>query len=99
MAIIKNEDLDIMIQVEELLHTKLTCNDEVDDDEYDIWCKYWNLVERLIVNKKTAIKRSNNWNKHNIEYHRFSNNLYNARKRKDKKRIEYYTKKLEELKK
>lgn len=113
MAVIKNEDLDVMIDVEMLLHKKLVATNGIKDDfndkeyyyfdendeEYEIWCKYWNLVERLINDKKEVNKRSADYNKRHAEYHRLSNNLYNTRKRKDYKKIDYYTKKLEELKK
>lgn len=113
MAVVKNDDLDIMIEVEELLHKKLEetngIKDEFDgkdyyyfdenDKEYEIWCKYWNLVEQLIGDKKEVSKKNADYNKRHAEYHRLSNNLYNARKRKDNKKIEYYTQKLKELKK
>lgn len=113
MAVIKNDDLDVMIEVEILLHKKLIATNGIkdnfngkeyryfdeNDEEYEVWCKYWNLVERLLNDKKEVNKRSADYNKRHAEYHRLSNNLYNARKRKDNKKIEYYTKKIEELKK
>lgn len=112
MAVLKNEDIAIMVEVEDLLHKKLVETNGIkdiyeekeyyyfdeNDKEYEIWTKYWNLVERLINDKKAINKRSADYNKNNAKYHRLSNNLYNARKRNDTKRIEYYTKKMEEYK-
>ena len=96
MSIITNDDLKIMVEVEDLLHKKLEITNGIKDDnniifdendeEYEIWVKYWNMVEKFIGNKKKANKRSTMYNKKNAEYHRLSNNLYNARKRKDTKR-------------
>lgn len=109
MAIITNNDFDIMFEVEDLLHKKLEITNGINDNgniifdendkEYEIWVKYWNMVERFIGQRKQANKRSADYNKKNKEYHRISNNLYWARKRNDKERIELYTKKLEEYKK
>lgn len=108
MSIITNDDLKIMVEVEDLLHKKLEITNGIkdkndiifdeNDEEYEIWIKYWNMIEKFIGNKKKANKRSADYNKKNAEYHRLSNNLYNARKRKDTKRIEYYTEKLDEYK-
>lgn len=112
MAVMTNDDLDIMIEVEDLLHKKLVATNGIkdiykgeeyyyfdeSDKEYEVWVKYWNMVERLINDKKAVSKRSAMFNKKNAEYHRLSNNLYSARKKNDTKRIEYYTKKLEEYK-
>lgn len=108
MSIITNDDLKTMVEVEDLLHKKLEITNGIkdenniifdeNDEEYEIWVKYWNMVEKFISNRKKANKKSAMYNKNNAEYHRLSNNLYNARKRKDTKRIEYYTKKLDEYK-
>jgi hypothetical protein len=83
VAIIKNEDLDLLIQVEELLHNKLEQTNGIkdsyngkeyiyfdeNDKDYEIWVKYWNMVERFIADKKVVNKRSANFNKKNAEYH------------------------------
>lgn len=112
MAVITNDDLDTMIEVEDLLHKKLVATNGIkdtykrkeyyyfdeNDKEYEVWVKYWNMVEKFINNKAETNKRSAMFNKKNAEYHRLSNNLYSARKKNDTKRIEYYTKKLEEYK-
>lgn len=113
MAIITNEDLKIMVEVEDLLYNKLVKTNGIkenfdgkesyyfneDDSEYNTWIHYWNMVERFIQDKKKANKKSAKFNKDHAEYHRLSNNLYSARKRKDSEKVEYYTKKLEEYKK
>ena len=81
MSILTNKDMEIMIEVEELLHKKLLETNaikEIDengeeyyyfdenDKENEIWTKYWNLVERLIINKKNRTNIVNQRNK--IEY-------------------------------
>lgn len=112
MAIIKNEDLDLLIAVEDLLHKKLEQTNGIKDNingkeyiyfdendkEYDTWVKYWNMIERFLTNKKAANNKSNDYNKNNTEYHRLTNNLYNARKSNNKEKINYYMEKLKEYK-
>lgn len=65
MTTIKNEDLEIMINVEHLLHKKLEETNGIkdtfegkeyyyfdeNDKEYEIWIKYWNMVERFCQQK------------------------------------------------
>ena len=65
MITIKNEDLEIMINVEHLLHKKLEETKGIkdifdgkeyyyfdeNDKEYEIWIKYWNMVERFCQQK------------------------------------------------
>ena len=65
MTTIKNEDLEIMINVEHLLHKKLEQTNGIkdtfegkeyyyfdkNDEEYEIWIKYWNMVERFCQQK------------------------------------------------
>ena len=112
MAIITNEDLEIMREVEHLLHKKLEQTNGIkdtfkgeeyyyfneNDKEYEIWVKYWNMVERFCQAKDKSRKKARDFNKNNAEYHRLSNNLYSAKKRNDKDRIELYTKKIKEYK-
>ena len=112
MAIITNEDLEIMCEVEHLLHKKLEQTNGIkdtfkgeeyyyfneNDKEYEIWVKYWNMVEKFCQAKDKSRKKARDFNKNNAEYHRLSNNLYSARKRNDKDRIELYTKKIKEYK-
>lgn len=112
MAVITNEDLKIMIEVEDLLHKKLEETNGIkdtyngkeyiyfdeNDKEYEIWNKYWNMVERFCQARDKSRKKAREFNKNNAEYHRLSNNLHNAKKKNDKERIELYSKKLKEYK-
>ena len=113
MSVITNKDFEIMCKVEDLLYKKLKETNGIkdihngeeyyyfdeNDEEYKVWVEYWNMVERFINYKKKANEKSAKYNKDNAEYHRLSNNLYWARRRKNKEKIEFYTKKLEEYKK
>ena len=70
MAIITNEDLKIMSEVEWLLHEKLVKTNGIkdtfegkeyyyfdeNDKDYAIWNKYWNLVEKLCQQKDLVRK-------------------------------------------
>lgn len=112
MAVITNEDLEIMCEVEHLLHKKLEQTNGIkdtfkgeeyyyfneNDKEYKIWVKYWNMVERFCQAKDKSRKKARDFNKNNAEYHRLANNLYWAKKKNDKERIELYTKKIKEYK-
>lgn len=87
MATIKNEDLEIMINVEHLLHKKLeetngikdTFDDkeyyyfDKHDEEYEIWIKYWNMVERFcqqkdLENKINKLIEKEGYNRVNIQW-------------------------------
>lgn len=112
MAIITNEDLEIMCEVEMLLHEKLVQTNGIkdiykgkeyyyfdeNDKDFNTWVKYWNLVEKFCQARDESRKKAREFNKKNAEYHRINVNLYNARKRDDKEKIEFYTKKMEEYK-
>ena len=93
---IKNEDLRILCDIEALLHKKIKQSNK---KEYELWLEYWNMVERFCQEKDLSRRKSNNYNKNNAEYHRLNNNLYQARKRNNKEKIELYIKKIEEYKK
>ena len=95
MSVIRNKDIKIMVDVEELLHSKI---DNKNDYEYGIWCNYWNLVERFISHKKEVAKKQINWNKNNKEYHRITNNISNNKIRGNKEKEEYWRNKLKEFK-
>lgn len=112
MAVITNEDLDIMCEVEHLLHKKLEETNGIkdtfrgkdyyyfdeNDKEYEVWVKYWNMVERFCQAKDRSRERARKFNKDNKEYHRLNVNLYAAIKRKDKEKEEYWRNKLKEYK-
>lgn len=59
---IKNNDIDIMIEVEELLHKKLEETEEKTEDNknWEIWTQYWNLVERTVKEKQEELKKLKN---------------------------------------
>lgn len=100
MAIVTNEDIKVMVDVEELLHKKLeeTTPKREDNEEWEIWTKYWNIVERFIVKKKEIATKQNNWNKNNREYHRITNNISTNKKSGNKEKEEYWRNKLKEYK-
>lgn len=111
MAVITNKDLDIMCEVEHLLHKKLEQTNGIkdtfkgeeyyyfneNDKEYEIWVKYWNMVERFIAKKKEQAKKQRVWNKNNSEYHRITNNISNNKISGNKEREQYWRNKLKEL--
>lgn len=100
MSILTNEDMEIIIEVEELLHKKLLETNAIKDidengkeyyyfDENDkenaIWTKYWNLVERLIINKKNRNDIVNRKNKTIYkERHKINNAISYLRNKKNK---------------
>ena len=100
MSILTNEDMEIMVEVEELLHKKLVETNAIknidengkeyyyfdeNDKENDIWTKYWNLVERLIINKKNRTDIVNQRNKTIYkERHKINNAISYLRNKKNK---------------
>lgn len=110
MAVIKNSELETLIKIEHLiidddrekLARDITKNgvckwyDET-ITEKDI-VDYWKLVEKFCAEKDKARIKSRQFNKDHAEYHRLSNNLHNACKQNNKKKIAYYTKKIEQYK-
>ena len=96
MAILKNKDIGIMVEVEELLHNKLIETNGIkdtngsyyfdeDDEEYEIWVQYWNLIERIIKNKKDRTKSVNDKNKTIYKArHKLNNQISYLRNKKKK---------------
>lgn len=100
MSILTNKDMEIMIEVEELLHKKLVETNAIkdidengkeyyyfdeNDKENEIWTKYWNLVERLIINKKNRTNIVNQRNKTIYkERHKINNTISYLRNKKNK---------------
>lgn len=70
MTLITKKDLDLMIEVEDLLHEKLEItNAKIDtyngatyfdenDKEYEVWLQYWNMIERFINDRRKAKERN-----------------------------------------
>lgn len=80
MAIIKNEDLKVFVEIEDLLKKKIS-----NEKEYDLWCDYWNIIERLIVEKKKNTNIVNNRNKTIYkERHKVNNAISYLRNKKNK---------------
>lgn len=80
MAIIKNEDLKVFVEIEDLLQKKIS-----NEKEYDLWCDYWNIIERLIVEKKKNTEVVNKRNKTIYkERHKLNNAISYLRNKKDK---------------
>ena len=48
---ITNDDLKVLIDVEDLLHSKVYDVKDADDEEKDLWNKYWNIIEKLCAQK------------------------------------------------
>lgn len=100
MSILTNEDMKIIVEVEELLHKKLLETNAIkgidengeeyyyfdeNDKENEIWTKYWNLVERLIINKKNRNDVMNQRNKTVYkERHKINNTISYLRNKKNK---------------
>lgn len=101
MAVVTNKDLDIMCEVEWLLHKKLEETNQLKEnsEEYDIWIHYWNMVERFCQAKDKSREKARAFNKNNKEYHRLNVNLYAAIKRNDKEKIKTYEEQIKEYKK
>ena len=108
MALCKNKEIELLIKMENLIGT----NEELlfgknKDKIYKVdtakishedFVDFINLVEQFKNNKSNNNDRQKQWNKDNKDYHNAMNNLCNAKKKNDTKRIEKWTRKLEELK-
>lgn len=108
MALCKNEEIKLLIKMENLIGTneellfgknkdKVYMVDKAKISHED-FVDFINLVEQFKNNKSNNNDRQKQWNKDNKEYHNIINNICNARKRKDYKRLEYWNEKLEKLK-
>lgn len=112
MLKITEKDLELMCEVEHLLHKKLEETNGIkdtfegkeyyyfdeNDKEYDIWIKYWNMVERFCQAKDKSRQKARNFNKNNAEYHRLNVNFYAAKKSGNKERMEYWKNQIKEYK-
>lgn len=111
---LKNNEIELLIKMENLIgkysivifgedKDKVHHMKFYDGTEYDIsnddFIDFWNLIERCIQAKKERARKQNERNKKDMEYHRITNNITNAIKNNDQKRIEKYRKQLEEYNK
>jgi hypothetical protein len=98
VAIIRNEDLKVFVEVEDLLQKKIS-----NEKEYALWCDYWNIVERLIVEKKKITNVVNKRNKTVYkERHKINNAISYLRNKKnqsakDRERLETLLEKRNEM--
>ena len=79
---ITNDDLKLLIDIEDFWHNKLKQSNNENDEEYNMWLRYWGLVEKLCVQKDKTKKR----NRISIAEKRKNNILY-ARSRTERDRI------------
>lgn len=56
-----------------------------------------NIISTQKTNKKIASEVTNSYNKKNKERHRITNNIHNARKNNNQEKLEYWTKRYNEL--
>lgn len=83
---LKNEDLELLIEMEDLSHELIDkyIPKQYDEEgniinkEWDIWTRYWNLVEKMI--EKRNYKRIKTWNY--IKEKRYTNPEYAGHKKK-----------------
>lgn len=98
MAIIRNEDLQVFVDIEDLLQKKIS-----NEEEYDLWCDYWNIIERLIVEKKKNTEIVNKRNKTVYkERHKINNAISYLRNKKnqnakDRERLDMLLEKRNEM--
>lgn len=88
---LKNEDINILIKMENLIGTneKLIFGENKDKSiivnkteiAYNDFITYINLIDKIIADKKKAADRANAYNKAHPEKHRKYNREYERRKR------------------
>ena len=97
MAIITNEDIKTMVDVEDLLHSYLDRHKK-DEQGYDVWLRYNTMVEKFIGKKKEIAIKQNEWNKDNREYHNITNRISYYKSKNNGAKVEELRKELETLK-
>lgn len=105
---LKNEEIQLLIKMENVIGLHLEEIFGKNRDKlvevgtqqicYDDFISYLNLIEKCVRVKKERARKQNERNKNDMEYHRITNNITNAIKNNDMKRLEKYRKKLEEHK-
>ena len=112
MAFIKNEDLEILKDIELYLynvnkdtfdyenkeHFVVRASEVKDIRALDLYFKLYAIIENLESDKKELNNKANNYNKTNKEYHNISNNLYQARKRGNTEKIQFWEEKMRSYK-
>jgi hypothetical protein len=90
MAIIRNDDMEMLIKVSDLLK---------DSEDTETVILFNDFLLRSQREKKATTERSNKYNKKNIEYHRATVNLACARRKGNKKLIKKWEKVMKGMKK
>ena len=103
MAFMKNEDLEILKDIELYLYNinresyveqngifAIRKADIKDEKALELYFKLYSIIEENSQKRKKLNEKSTEYNKRNKKYHNISNNLYQARKSKNTKRIEYW---------
>ena len=103
MAFMKNEDLEILKDIELYLYNinresyveqngifAIKKADIKDEKALELYFKLYSIIEENSQKRKKLNEKSTEYNKKNKKYHNISNNLYQARKSKNTKRIEYW---------
>ena len=111
---LKNNEIELLIKMENIIgkyssvifgenKDKIHHMKFYDGTEYDItnedFIEFWNFIEKCIQAKKERARKQNERNKKDMVYHRITNNITNAIKNNDQKRLEKYRKELEEYNK
>ena len=90
MAIITNEDMITLKQIEKML--------KGENVEALYLTKYKQLISKIELHKKQHASKQNEWNKNNKEYHRITNKITYYKKSGNKEKEEYWREKLAEYK-
>lgn len=105
---LRNDEIELLIKMEnviglhstEIFGTNKSNVIEIGTQKisYDDFTSFINFIEKCVQAKKERARKQNERNRNDMEYHRLTNNITNAIKNNDTKRLEKYRKKLEEHK-
>lgn len=105
---LKNNEIELLIKMENVigLHSKDIFGKNKDNVvevgtytiSYEDFISFMNLIEKCVQAKKERARKQNERNKQDVVYHRITNNITNARKNNDMKKLEKYQKQLEKHK-
>lgn len=111
MTTIKNEDFEILKEIEQYLfdinkdnmkivddNFVVNANDVKDMKAFELYIKLYAIIENIIDDKKKMSERSNANNKKDVVYHRIVNNISNNRRNGNIKKLEYWQNELKKYK-
>lgn len=111
MAILKNEHLEILKDIELYLYSiNKECFVETnnffvakktelkDKKALELYFKLYAMIEEFIKAKEIANDKSNQFNKNNKEYHRIMNNISQAKRKNNIKLLKYWQNELKKYK-